>query len=212
VALLLPVSAVPALLTLNRGMYIGIGIAVLYAVLRLAMAGQVRAVALLGTLAVAGIVLYTVLPVQQRIGNRLSDVAESTSNDTRSSLYQQAVGLVPGSPVFGYGAPVPGENPDAAPVGTQGQVWLLLVSHGPGATLCFVGFFVVGLWRSWRRGDPNGLAASTTLLVGTIELAYYGIVPNGLPIMMVAAAMGMRGPDLPPASIRPVRPELEDNR
>jgi hypothetical protein len=205
VALMLPVSAVPAMLTLNRGMYLGIGIAVLYAALRLAMAGRVKAVALIGALAVLGVVLFTVLPVQQRIGNRLSDTAVSTSNDTRSSLYSQAVGLVPGSPVFGYGAPVAGQNPDAAPVGTQGQVWLLLVSHGPGATVCFVGFFVVALARSWRRKDPVGLACSTVLLVSIVELAYYGIVPNGLPIMMVAAALGMRGPD--PARPETVRPE-----
>lgn len=197
IALMIPVSAVPALLTLNRGMYLGIAVAVLYAALRLAMAGRVQAVALLGGLAVVGVVLFTVLPVQQRIGNRLSDTAESTSNTTRTSLYVQALALVPSSPLFGYGAPVPGENPDEAPVGTQGQVWVLLVSHGPGATFCFVGFFAVALARSRRRRDPVGLASSTTLLVSIMELAYYGVVPNGLPIMMVAAAMGMRGADAP---------------
>lgn len=195
VALLVPVSAVPAFLTLNRGMFLGLGIAMVYCAIRLAMMGNLRGIAAVAALAVVGFALFTTLPVEQRLGNRLSDNAQSTSNDTRASLYAQSLALVPASPIFGYGAPVKGENPQAAPVGTQGQVWLLLVSHGPGATLCFVGFFVVSFGRTWRRTDPAGLVCSTVLLVGTIELAYYGVVPNGLPIMMVAAALALRGPD-----------------
>jgi len=38
------------------------------------------------------------------------------------------------------------------------------------------------------------LAAGTIILVGTVELLYYGILPNGLPIMMVATAMALRPP------------------
>ncbi|HYO39137.1 MAG TPA: O-antigen ligase family protein [Nocardioidaceae bacterium] len=195
VAVMLPVSAVPALLTLNRGMFLGLGIAMVYATVRLALRGRRRAVATIVALAAVGALLYSVLPVEQRLGNRLDPTAQATSNDTRASLYLQALQLVPESPVFGFGAPQEGENPNAAPVGTQGQVWVLLVSHGPLATLCFVGWFLLAFARTRRRMDPDGFACSTALLVGTLELAYYGVVPNGLPIMMVAAALGMRGVD-----------------
>ena len=197
--LALPVSAVPAMLTLNRGMFIGIGISVVYAGIRLALLRRFKAVGALALLGVIGFAIFTALPVEERLGNRLSGDAEKTSNDTRASLYLQAIELVPESPVFGFGAPQRGDNPDAAPVGTQGQIWMVLVSHGPVAAACFLGWFGVAFWRSARRSDPVGLASSTALLVGTIEFAYYGILPNGLPILMAAAALGMRPPDVPPA-------------
>ena len=191
-ALMLPVSAVPAILTLNRGMFLGIGVTMVYVAFRLALRRRFRALGVLAGLAVVAVVAILVLPVQQRIDTRLSGASDSNSD--RLSLYSQSLALVPGSPLFGYGGPQ--ANPDAtsAPIGTQGQVWLLLVSHGPFATALFVGFFVATFVRSWPRADPVGLASNAVLLVGTMELAYYGIVPNGLPVMMVAAAMALRRP------------------
>lgn len=190
-ALMLPVSALPAILTLNRGMFLGIGISLVYVVGRLALRRNYRALATLVVMAVVGVVAFAVLPVQQRLESRLS--GDGNSNTARASLYTQSLALVPHSPIFGYGGPQPAPDPGTVPVGTQGQVWLLLVSHGPFATACFVGFFVLTFRRMWRRVDPMGLACSTVVLVGTLELAYYGVVPNGLPVMMVAAAMGLRG-------------------
>ncbi len=188
-------STVPALLTLNRGMFLGLGLALLYAAFRLTLQGRFRAVLALGVLSALVVGLSYVLPVQDRLSERLDASAEATSNDTRASLYMQALELVPESPVFGFGAPQPPLDVDTAPVGTQGQVWMLLVSHGPVATVLFVGWFLIALGGTWRRTDPGGLASQTVLLVGTVELFYYGIVPNGLPILMVAAALGLRGSD-----------------
>ncbi|WP_148571551.1 O-antigen ligase family protein [Nocardioides caldifontis] len=194
----LPVSAVPALLTLNRGMFIGLGIALLYAAVRLAMRGSFKAIGALALVAALGSALYMVLPIQERLAGRLDSSADATSNDTRASLYLQAIELVPDSPFFGYGAPQAGAESGAAPVGTQGQIWMLLVSHGPIASICFVAFFAIALLGAWRRIDPVGTAAQTVLLVGLVELLYYGMLPNGLPIMMVAAALGLRPTDPPP--------------
>jgi polysaccharide biosynthesis protein PslJ len=201
--LALPVSAVPALLTLNRGMFIGIGIAALYAVVKLISLRRFGAVGAIAAAFAIGVVLFQALPVAERLDNRLDTSADATSNDTRASLYVQAIDLVPGSPVLGYGVPQDGANSNAAPVGTQGQVWMLLVSHGPIATLCYLSWFVVAFFRCWRRRDPVGLACQTTLVVGTVELFYYGMVPNGLPLMMVAAALGLRGVDRPTAAPAP---------
>ncbi|MGA8210922.1 MAG: O-antigen ligase family protein [Nocardioidaceae bacterium] len=188
---MLPVSAVPAVLTLNRGMFLGVAIALVYVGLRLALRRNLKAILTLALVAVVGIGAYSVLPAQEGLQSRLG--GETNSNTDRSSLYIQALGLVPHSPVLGYGGPQPADPPGSAPVGTQGQVWLLLVSHGPIAALCFVGFFALAFWRIRRRADPLGIACATTLLVGTVELGYYGVVPNGLPLMMIAAAVGLRG-------------------
>ena len=186
----LPLSAVPAFLTLNRGMLIGIAIAMVYAGFRLLLMRRHKPVLWMAVAAITGAVLFALLPVQERIDSRLAN--EGSSNETRSSLYLQALGSVPESPLFGYGVPKEGDNPNAPPVGTQGQVWMILVSHGPFALAAAMGWFLLAIVGSRRRRDATGLAAHTTLLVGTVELLYYGVLPYGLPLMMVAAALALR--------------------
>jgi O-antigen ligase len=189
-ALMLPISAIPAALTLNRGMFLGIAVAISYVALRLAMRGKLRALTTLALVTVIGVLAIQLSPLQERLDARLG--GETNSNTDRTSLYVQSLQLIPQSPLFGFGGPRDPVTPTAAPVGTQGQVWLLLVSHGPIAALCFVGFFVLAFYRIRRRSDPMGVACATVMLVGSMELFYYGVVPNGLPLMVVAAAMGLR--------------------
>jgi len=192
---LLPASAVPALLTLNRGMFLGVALAAAYVGLRALLARHLVTVAAVVALGVVAVALFHALPVEERQGTRLSSSADATSTDDRASLYVQALELVPESPLFGHGAPVATLGEAGVPVGTQGQVWMVLVSHGPVATLCFLGWFALALLGTLRRRDPVGLACSTALLVGGVELFYYGALPYGLPLLMVAAALGLRGAD-----------------
>ena len=188
-----PLSAVPAFLTLNRGMFLGLGIAMVYVAVRLAFRFHVRAIMGLGVLALLGLVVFSVLPVQQGL-----DAKQEASTTTRSSLYRQSLDSVAGSPVFGYGAPIASSDPNDHRSGTQGQVWMLLVSHGP------LGH---GVLHRLLRGErvakqtcphvpgprlPHGHGVSV------IELAYYGVVPYGLPLMMVIAATAVRPADRPP--------------
>jgi hypothetical protein len=186
----LPLSAVPAFLTLNRGMLIGIVIAMVYSGVRLVLMGRPKPLLWMGVAAAVGVVLFTVLPVQERIDSRLAN--EGSSNDTRSSLYLQSLDSVSESPLFGHGVPQEGDNPNAPPVGTQGQVWMILVSHGPVALAAAMGWLVLAVVQSRRRRDITGLATHTALLVGTIELLYYGVLPYGLPLIMCAAALALR--------------------
>lgn len=189
---LLPLSAVPALLTLNRGMMLGIALAIAYVGIRGLLAGRARLV--LATLA-AGVVaalLFLAPPIQDRLDQRLEGGTSST--ETRASVYQQAIDSVPGSPVFGYGAPTEGENPNAPPVGTQGQIWVFLVSHGPVAATLAMSWLLLAVVQSRRRWDRLGLAFHVSLLVGTVELTYYGAIPYGLPLLLTAAALALRRP------------------
>jgi hypothetical protein len=187
---MLPLSAVPAVLTLNRGMFLGIAIAMVYVAFRLALRRNFVGIAALAVVCGIGVIALQVFPIQEKLDSRLN--GETNSNTDRTSLAGQALALVPFSPVFGYGGPQASPDPKQAPVGTQGQVWLLLVSHGPIATAGFIGFFLLTFRRVRRRHDPMGIACATVVLVGTIELLYYGAIPNGLPLMMVAAAVGLR--------------------
>ncbi|QCX26653.1 O-antigen ligase family protein [Nocardioides jishulii] len=205
VALLFPISAVPALLTLNRGMFIGIGVTLVYVAVRLAL--QRRFMAILGVmgLGLLALVLYNVLPIAERLDNRLPPEGNSTT--TRLSLYEQALGLVPGSPIFGYGGPQPPANPFEAPVGTQGYIWMLLVSFGPMAVLLFISFFAVAILKVAGRPDRLGIAFSAVLVVGLVEHLYYGLLPNGLAVMLPVAALVFRDEvsGAPPGQGEPVQ-------
>ncbi len=189
----LPLSLVPAFLTLNRGMAIGIVVAALYVGFRLTLMGRPKILAYLALAGVVAITLYAVLPVQQRIDSRLAN--EGSSNDTRSSLYAQSLASVPESPIFGFGVPKEGDNPNAPPVGTQGQVWMILVSHGPVALAASMGWLLLAIVQSRRRRDLTGFAAHTALIVATLELLYYGVLPYGIPLMLAAAALALRPAD-----------------
>lgn len=190
---IIPLSLIPAFLTLNRGMFLGLGIAAAYIALRLALTGNMKGLVAIAVMGALGAGAFFLLPAQDRLENRLD---QSSSTEDRTSLYTQAIDTVPESPILGHAVPQEPDNPNLDPVGTQGQFWMVLVSHGVGALVCFVGWFLLAFLLSLRRGDVTGMVANTVLLVGTIELVYYGSLPYGLPILMVAAALALRGPDL----------------
>lgn len=187
--LAVPISLVPALLTLNRGMFLGLGIALAYVAVRLTMKGKVRSVtALLALVAVIALV-YSALPVGERLDDRLE--ISSTTED-RAHLYAEAFERTAESPLFGYGSPRPSETAGAPSVGTQGHLWTVMFSHGfPGAAL-FMGWLVWLFVRTRRYTDAMGLACNTVMLVILVESTYYGVLTTGMPIAMVLAGFALR--------------------
>lgn len=198
----IPVSLVPAFLTLNRGMFLGLGLALVYVAVRLFMRGNVRALLGLIGLAVVVAVAFTALPISERLTHR---VESSPSTSDRATLYEETFERTLEAPVFGYGAPRPSETAGAPSAGTQGQLWMVLFSHGfPGAAL-FMGWLVWAYIRSIRERDPTGLALNAVLLVVVVESLYYGIMTAGLAIAMIAAALAMRPPLRADAAAQPTR-------
>jgi O-antigen ligase len=192
--LALVLSLVPAFLTLNRGMFIGLAVAVAYVAFRLALQGNLRGVAVAIVAVLLGVAAFAFLPVQDRLDQRLET---NSSTETRANLYQEAITATSQSPLLGFGGPQPSSNPNAPSVGTQGQFWLVLYSHGIGGIVLFMGWFVVTFAMTLRRRDTAGIAWNAVLLVTIVELLYYGVLPSGLPIIMVAAALALRGADDP---------------
>lgn len=188
------VSLAPAFLTLNRGMFLGLGVAMVYATVRLGLNRHAKALVALALMGVLGTVTYVALPVQDRLENRLE---ASASTQSRAALYTEAWEATKESPLFGHGAPRPSAKKGAPSVGTQGQLWMVLYSHGIPAVVGFLGWFLAVILASLRRLDVVGLAASTLVVVGTLELTYYGLLPQGLPLMMIAAALVLRPEDRP---------------
>ncbi|TFC89107.1 hypothetical protein E3T24_01550 [Cryobacterium sp. TmT2-59] len=186
---LIPLSFVPAFLTLNRGMFLGLALALAYVLLRCVLSGNVRAIAALAGLSLVAAGAWAALPVADRLDHR---VEVSSSTEDRADLYVEAFTRTLEQPVFGYGAPRPSETPGAPSVGTQGQFWMVMFSHGfPGAAL-FMGWLAWAFFRSVRERDPAGLACNTVILVTLVESLYYGIMTTGLMVAMLAAAVALR--------------------
>jgi len=213
--LLIAASFIPVLVSLNRGLWITLAAGLLYAMVRLAGSSARRAAGRVLAVVAVIVALVALTPLRGLVIDRIET---GHSNNTRGDLYGEAYERTLDSPLLGYGGPLPSERrPNAPRVGTQGQLWMVLFSHGfPGAAL-FVGFFAYAFARTWRPRTVLGFWCHVTLLIGLLQLPVYGLLPVQIHILMVAAALGLRastGPARPPlASLPPERvtttPHLE---
>jgi hypothetical protein len=191
VRLLLVASLVPIVVSANRGLWVALGAGLVYAAVRVALAGNACSLAaIVGSLAlVAALVAFT--PLERYVGDRL---AHQHSNERRSSLGGQAVRGALARPLLGYGGPRESpELPNAPDIGTHGQVYLVLFSQGVPGLAFFGGWWLWALWRS--AGAPTGpppLWCHVLLLVGLIEFLYYDMLPAQLHLMMAVAALAWR--------------------
>lgn len=182
-------SLVPAFASLNRGMFIGIGVAIVYTAVRLALRKQVKL--LLGVLVAVALLVSAALLLD--VGSRLDERIESSSTtQDRADLYVETFERTMESPIFGYGAPRPSVDAGAPSAGTQGQVWTVMFSHGFPAFLLFMSWLAYSFFATIRARDPALLALNTVLLVILVEVFYYGVLPDGLILSMTAAALAMR--------------------
>lgn len=187
-----PVSFVPAFLTLNRGMFIGLGVAAVYGGLRLLAAGRWRAVLALTTACAAGLVAASAMDVWSRL---LGRVESSSSTEDRANLYDETLQRTLMSPLFGYGAPRPSWTEGAPSAGTQGHIWMVMFSHGLPAAALFLGALAWLAAATWRARTPAALAVHVIQVVLLVEVFYYGVLPHGLLLVMLTAAAVLPAPD-----------------
>jgi hypothetical protein len=189
---ILVASLVPMIFSLNRGMFLSLGLGIGYVAIRLAIRGRVSTlVGLLGAIA-----LLVVMVVLTPLGHLVIANVSSThghSNTTRLSVAQQAIAGVNKSPLFGYGEPqaVTGEA-GTPPIGTQGQLWMTLYSNGYVATAFFLAFFLTVLWQTRRARGTAGLWLHAVPLVALAQITVYGWLPVELQVIMVVAALAYR--------------------
>jgi len=200
-AAVLATAVVPLVYSLDRGVWIGLGFSVCYLAVRMAAK---RKIALLGT-ALAGLALLGILvlatPLHTTISQRLS---HGHSNTIRSSLSSAAVRDALSSPLIGYGDTRQQSGsprsitigPTAAcpqcgqsAVGSNGQLWLLLVCTGFVGTAVYLGFFAYVAWRYRHDTTPYGLAGMLVVLLSFIYMFTYVAVVAPLAFTMLAYAI-----------------------
>ena len=209
-------ALIPLVYSLNRGVWVGVGLTVIYLAVRLAARGRVGMLALVcAGLALVGVAVMAT-PLQGLITSRLQ---HQQSNSIRGSLSLAAIDDANAAPVTGYGdtrhqqgsassiAVGPSKNCPSCgqfPVGSNGQLYLLLVCNGWLGTLLFLGFFARLAWRYRRDRTPYGMAGVLVLLLSFLYMFAYVSVTAALEFTMVSAALLWRNDQWLRHAARPV--------
>ena len=201
VDVVLLLTIIPTVISLDRGLWIGIAFTVLYLGVRYAAMGRFALIgALIGTVAVVG-VLIAASPIGTMIQQR---EANGKSNSIRSSTTSIAVKDGLASPIIGYGdsrrmeggtnSITTGRSSSCkkcgnSEVGTSGQGQLLMVTSGVVGVITYSAFFLYGIWRYRRDRSPYGLCGVLVLLLGFVFFPVYTATgpPDGF--MMLAYAI-----------------------
>lgn len=192
------ISAIPAQATLNRGMYIGLFVVALWVGLQALRRGRVL-LATSGALALAvGAAGVYLSPAGQALMNRVST---TNSTEDRYTLYVETLRATMESPLLGWGAPRPAAAPWMPSLGTQGQLWTTVFSHGFVGLALFLGFLLAVLAVAWRRTDPVGAVLGGIVAATLVETLFYGM-STGLMVTMFAVGLLLRG-DRAPAGSKP---------
>ena len=188
-ALLIVASMVPALATLNRGMFVGLGVTAAWVMIQAVRRGRTGHV-VTGVLALAAAGFAVLIsPFGQAFTHRV-EVTNSTTD--REKLYVLTVEEVLKSPALGYGSPRPSPFPWIPSFGTQGQLWTVMYSHGFIGAALFIGFFAIVFLICARRVDTAGAVLGGVILATLVETAFYGMM-TGIMVSMVAVALVLRG-------------------
>jgi len=193
-AVVLVVSFFPLVFSLNRGAWLSAVAGLLYATVRLARGRNAQPLRVAALAAMVLGALLFVTPLGEIVMTRLQN---GYGDAHRAQLYGESIALVRASPVIGYGAPVLIEGNLSA--GTHGQLWTIMVSQGVPGLLLFTGWLLWALWRAARRLPPGHPGDATvrfwcevSIFVALVQMPYYDLLPWGLSIAMIAAAVAWR--------------------
>jgi hypothetical protein len=195
------ISIVPTVVSLNRGLWIGLGVMVVYVAGRYVLAGKLW---IIGPVLVTAALLAVALMVTPLGGVVSARLDNGKSNGVRSFLVERALDGFTGSPVIGYGGTrntlggrnsiTVGESAGCErggnfTVGGTGQLWQLLYAHGAVGTAGYLGFFGYGLWRFRRDRSAIGVAGSAALVSSFSAMLWYNALVTPLAFMVLAFAL-----------------------
>jgi O-Antigen ligase len=198
---ILGLGAIPIVHSLNRGVWIGLALTVVFAVIWLARNGNFLALAATVASIVVVAVLLVASPltdvVQARLDNPKSDGIRGFTTSVTLEVSQH-------SPVLGLGSTrralgssnsiVVGRSADCSncgnpTIGSNGQLWLLLIAQGFVGAALYLGFFLRVMW-AYRR-DRTPLAAAALLSIGLPFLYMFLYNALVIPLLISFLAVGL---------------------
>lgn len=188
IVLVLLASLVPIGASSNRGMFLGLGVALGYAAVRLWLRGDWRPLAGLAAVGLTVGLYYLYGGGAESIALRQE---YSSSTVTRSSLYLETIQRTLASPILGYGAPRPSETTEVS-VGTQGWIWMTMFSYGFVGLALFLWFLVGAVARTWSAPSPVTLLMHSSLIAVCAMISVYGLPAALLVVLAVTAGVLLR--------------------
>jgi hypothetical protein len=186
--IMLIVSIVPVVVSLNRGLWLSLGVGVAYAALRFGASGRATLAVRLVVVAIVVAAALALSPLGDFVASR---VASGHSNADRFELAFGAIEGATERPFFGWGAPRPNVR-NLPSIGTHGQVWLVTFSHGFVGVIGFLGALATFFVSTRRQYSATGLWAHSVLLIAILQLPIYLLVPHSLFAVMAAVAVAVR--------------------
>lgn len=197
----LSIVIVPIVYSQDRGAWIAVVLTVAYVALRLAARGKLALLGILITgLAVVALALVAT-PLQSIISSKVSN---PSSNGIRQSQATITLKDAEASPLLGFGdsrhmqgspSSITVGHSASCPtcgqyeIGSNGQIWLLLICSGFLGAFLYCGFFAYGIWRYRKDRTPYGWAGILTLLLPFELMFAYDAVGAPLGITMLAYVM-----------------------
>jgi hypothetical protein len=198
----LGIAIIPIVYSLNRGLWASLALGAIFVVVWLAARGRVIVlVASLIALVVAATV-FSLTPLRDLTGERLET---PHSNERRGQLLMTTVtSTATGSPIVGFGGPrdvqgsfasiAGGSTPDCRacgvpPLGTQGQLWLVIFSQGFLGAALFLIFFGLQIRQHWRARTTVQAVGLSVLLFFALQIFIYDTL--GLPLYTVMVAIAL---------------------
>jgi hypothetical protein len=195
--ILLVASVFPIVFSLNRGLWMSLALAAVYATVRLVVGGLV----------------FVSSPLYDTLVLR---VETPHSNDRRAGTAETVVSVAAeGSPILGFGTTrtmqgsfsslAGGETSQchqcaAPPLGTQGFMWRLVLTTGFVGTALCLAFFGLQFLRRARGPSPIDVATCTVLLEAVLCFFVYDSLGSALFTAMIAIGLMARA-DLPAEAV-----------
>lgn len=195
----------PITFSLNRGLWLSLALAAIYAAVRLAVNGRGRALQALVAAVVVGGLVFVSSPLYDTLVLR---VETPHSNGRRAGTAETVVSTTAhGSALVGYGTTrtmegsfsslAGGETESchqcaAPPLGTQGFMWRLVLTTGLGGTLLCLTFFALQFLRRARGPSPLDVTTCTVLLVTVLCFFVYDSLGSALFTTMIAVGLMAR--------------------
>lgn len=197
---ILAVSVIPVVATLNRGLWLSLGALAFYVAIRMAMRGRLWTIVALvaGGMVVAVVIFFT------SIGALVMDrLKYGHSNDIRIYTTVEVLKGVRESPWIGFGSTRSTQGSDqsiavgASPscpscgnhdLGSNGQFWLELYTHGILGVALFISFFVVAIWKFRHDRSAVGIVTSAVLSISLLAMFYYNTLVTPLAFLFLSYA------------------------
>lgn len=205
---LITAAMVPAVFSLNRGLWIGLAASMLYLLVRSLLEGRVGGLLVTVVAGVAVVVTVLLSPLASVFDQRLDN---GDSDRIRVFTTQQTIKIAHQSPLLGYGSTraargsaqsiAIGETPACSrcgnPIlGSNGQVWANLVGQGLIGVVAYAAFFLYGAWRYRHDRSPIGYAGVLVLLLGALFQFYYNSLVTPLCFYLLSLVVLARNEEL----------------